>query len=120
MILQQIDASEQPSLRAWSTLPGLAPSSTDAASEGRVVLLRTGEPWDYIVGVGCNDGQLLRLVLVFKNAVPLWQSAETWPDGHLSREAWALLRQLVIIHNPGLPAVLDRLDEFDRGLISSI
>jgi hypothetical protein len=120
LILQQIEASAQPSLRAWSTLPASVDNSRFAASENRVVLLRTGAPWDYVVGVGCIDGQTLRLVLVFKNAVPLWQSAETWPNGHLSRASWTFLRRLVIIHNPGLPTALDRLDEFDRGQISSI
>lgn len=74
------------------------------------LLIVTPGPWCSIVAISQRRAAVLRPVLILKNAVALWPLRQPPPDGPLPTTAWAPLRRLVLIHNPGLGGILSLLD----------
>lgn len=74
------------------------------------VLLRTGGPWDSLVGFADCSGRSLTPLMVFKNPVPLWQYAKPPANGEISQTDWPRLRRTLLLHNPGLDGFFTLVD----------
>lgn len=97
--------------RAWALSPARAVQLGSESPPNGTLLLRTGDPWDSLIGFATHHSGELSPGLLFKNPIPLWQYAHSMHDGCVSVDEWPLLRRRILIHNPGLTGVLELLDE---------
>lgn len=116
LVMTRTDGHVGAAVRGWATT-SMRPAAMDASTlpTGTTLLLRTGGHWYCLVAIAGYDGHLLHPALVFKNPVPLWQSASTPLDGPITRAAWPRLRRLILVHNPGLDGTLCMLDDMVTG-----
>lgn len=91
------------------------PLASPAPTEVDIVYLLTPQPWIFWIGIGCVSGNLIHPILVFKNPVPAMHiphltAYSTEHAMQLESSTKNYLEKNLILHNPGLPGVVEHIE----------
>ena len=75
--------------------------------EGVLLAIATPGPLGFLVAFCEQDGREVTLLLLLKNAVPLYEVPAAIEADRVSQEGWAQIRRAVLLHNPGLSGCLE-------------